>query len=292
MITDGVVDAWEGRPVADWQIRWCLPQLVALSDTSSTNDVARSLAEEDAPAGLLVMSEHQTAGRGRMRREWSDAPGRSLLLSFLLRPAAVSGEAAPGTAPLRVGMAVARALHESTGIDARLKWPNDVIVPGAGKLAGILCEAITVGRESAIIAGIGINVLQRDGDWPDELRDTAVSVAQVLGDAGTSDLVSPVMHGLARPTVRTCIMDAVTQAMHPLFTQPLVPLDEHELQQYRALDTLRGSDVTAVQDRVQGRAAGIAPNGALLVEAGGRMHCITSGSVRATVPATHFRAHR
>lgn len=271
---------WEGLTIDECRARWRLPAVVALSETGSTNDVARRMAEQGAPAGLLVMTEHQTAGRGRMQRTWADAPGRSLLLSFVLRPGpadASSGSVsfAPGTAPLRVGIALAGALRAAAAIDAQLKWPNDVLAANR-KLAGILCEAASVGGETLIIAGIGINVLQRDDDWPGELRGRAISVAQAAA-AGAPG--------------RLALMDAVTAALRPLFTQPLVPLRDDELRTYDGLDALRGLDVMATGAAVvRGTAIGIAPDGALLVRAGGVARRVSSGTVRLAEPDTHTTA--
>src|SRR5690606_609005 len=160
----GHLHHWESRSTEEWRARWRVPAFIALRETGSTNDIARRMAEQGAPAGLLVMTEHQTAGRGRMSRSWSDAVGKSLLLSFILRPqagawrsdvrpqpgstaGAAPPSATPGTAPLRVGLAIASALRSCAGVDALIKWPNDVII-GGRKVAGILCEAVSTGGSS------------------------------------------------------------------------------------------------------------------------------------------------
>jgi BirA family transcriptional regulator, biotin operon repressor / biotin---[acetyl-CoA-carboxylase] ligase len=279
------LDAWEGRPIEEWRRRWRIPAVAAFAEAGSTNDIARTLAEQGAPAGQLVMTEHQTAGRGRMRRPWTDSPGRSLLLSFVLRPASVQ-PAAPGTAPLRVGIAIATALHEAAGIDARIKWPNDVVVDGR-KLAGILCEATSAGGETVIIAGIGINVLQRAQDWPEELRDHAASVAQV------AETVAP---------GRAAVLDAVVAAMRPIFSRPLAPLDDDELHAFRRVDALRGLEVSVTgagsgvtaghaddaRLPIRGIVAGIAPDGALLLEADGGVQRVATGTVRVAATSTHI----
>lgn len=269
---------WEGRSLDEWRMRWRLPDIVALGETASTNDVARAMAEQGAPAGLLVMAEHQTAGRGRMQRPWSDAPGRSLLLSFVLRPLAPcgsTGTTTPGTAPLRVGLAVAAALHDAAGLGALLKWPNDVMV-NSSKIAGILCEAASRGNDSLVIAGIGMNVLQRDEDWPAELKGEAISVAQA------APVTAP---------ARSAIMDALAAAMRPLFTRALEPLSEDELRAFARIDALRGRQVTVSGPvELQGTAAGIAADGALLIESADGFRRVTSGTVRAAGPLQHTTA--
>lgn len=266
---------WEGRPVDAWRAHWGLPALVALAETGSTNDIARRMADQGAPAGLLVMTEHQTAGRGRMQRPWTDRPGRSLLLSFVLRPDAArmeAGDTAPGTAPLRVGIALVQALRESARVQALLKWPNDVVTEH-GKLAGILCEAASAGGNSVIIAGIGINVMQADDEWPDELHGLAVSVRQAAPGRGDPD--------------RAAIMTAIVDAMRPLFTMPLRRLDNDELRAHAGIDALRGLSVSVDgPERINGTAAGIAADGALLLETRAGMRRVTAGTVRAAVPLT------
>lgn len=271
---------WEGVPVAEWRSRWGVPGIVALSESASTNDIARRMAEQGAPAGLLVMTEHQTAGRGRMKRPWADTPGRSLLFSFVLRPPADSGPSArlaPGTTPIRVGLAIAAALRDAAGMDARLKWPNDLVTEGR-KLAGVLCEAATGAAGTVIIAGVGINVLQQPDDWPEELREHAISVAQAVG--------TPV-------AARATVMDAVVTAMRPLFTRPLAPLDNEELRAYAAIDALRGLEVAVSgTSPVHGIASGIAADGALLIETAGTFQRVTSGTVRVTSPLSPTTARK
>lgn len=271
MTSDAVLARWEGRTSDELRRRWRVPELIALRETLSTNDVARARANAGAPAGLLVLAEYQHAGRGRLGRSWSAAPGHALLLSFLLRPAPAPGEPAPGAAPVRVGLAVARALRAATGIDARLKWPNDVVLGTAGKLAGILCEAATAGGETVVIAGIGINVAQQPEDWPEALRATATSVAIATHTAPD----------------RLAIMDALCSSVAPLFAAPLTPLTEQEMRAWDAVDALRGRSVTLAGAEVdQGTARGIAADGALLIETDRAVHRITSATVRAADDAS------
>jgi BirA family biotin operon repressor/biotin-[acetyl-CoA-carboxylase] ligase len=139
-----------------------------LRATTSTNDRARALAAGGAPHGTIVTADEQSAGRGRQGRAWSAPAGRALLLTVLLRDP-------PDLLPLVAGVAVARAC----GPRARIKWPNDVVLPADGdgaprKLAGILAE----GRPQAgwAIVGIGVNVAVRIADLPPELHATAATL--------------------------------------------------------------------------------------------------------------------
>jgi BirA family biotin operon repressor/biotin-[acetyl-CoA-carboxylase] ligase len=257
--------AWEGHPPQEWRERWRLPRLDVLESTGSTNDDVRAMAEAGAPAGFIVIAEHQTQGRGRLGRVWLDVPGDSLLFSVLLRPPPTDASA-PGTAPIRVGIAIAEAIRSATGVDASLKWPND-IVHHDRKLAGVLCEAATNGGSAFIIAGIGINVRRRD--WGAELRDTATSLESASG----------------RTVSRAALMTAVVDALHPIFEASMTPLATAEIARYAALDSLRGRVVETTDPACpRGTARGIAADGALLLEHEGALRRITSATVRPVHP--------
>jgi BirA family biotin operon repressor/biotin-[acetyl-CoA-carboxylase] ligase len=138
----------------------------------STQDMLR---EGELPHGAVAVAEHQTAGRGRSGRVWEDEASRALLCSVLLRP--------PAGAPLPrlslvAGLAVAAAVEAAAGVEARLKWPNDVLVDGR-KVAGILLEA----SGATVVCGIGINVNQEPGELPPGTRTPATSLRVAAGRA-------------------------------------------------------------------------------------------------------------
>jgi BirA family biotin operon repressor/biotin-[acetyl-CoA-carboxylase] ligase len=123
--------------------------------TGSTNDDLRALAAAGAPEGLVVLATEQRAGRGRLGRDWASAPG-GVYASVLLRPSLSPAELSP--LALVVGLGLSRGL-ESLGAAVRLKWPNDVLDEGGGKLVGVLLEGTTEGERMAwIVAGFGVNV--------------------------------------------------------------------------------------------------------------------------------------
>jgi BirA family biotin operon repressor/biotin-[acetyl-CoA-carboxylase] ligase len=128
--------------------------------TGSTNADLIAQAAGGAPEGSVLAAEAQTAGRGRMGRAWESPAAAALMFSVLLRPAAVP-PARRGWLPLLTGLAVVSAIRAVTGVDARLKWPNDVLV-GDRKLAGILAEQAA----GAIAAGVGINVSTSRAELP------------------------------------------------------------------------------------------------------------------------------
>jgi BirA family biotin operon repressor/biotin-[acetyl-CoA-carboxylase] ligase len=273
-VTESALSAtlWEGHPVAYWQQDWHVPALHVFTVVGSTNDVARTLAAQDAAAGTIVLAERQTAGRGRHGRRWLAPEASSLLLSCLLRPHAES-DAVPGTIPLRVGLAAAVAIETATGVHVALKWPNDLVRPGAGKLGGVLCEAATTGDDHwSVVAGIGINVRPRE--WPAELRGIATSLDEAAGV----------------PTDRARLAGALVDGLRPLFTAPFDLLSAGELAAFRVRDAL--ADNTVIVEEVAGTSetrsarqrtgtsAGIAPDGALLLRTDSGIERITTGTVR------------
>jgi BirA family biotin operon repressor/biotin-[acetyl-CoA-carboxylase] ligase len=131
-----------------------------LATTGSTNADVMRLARDGAPEGLVIAAEAQTAGRGRQGRSWHSEPGAALMFSLLVRPSSVA-QAAMGWLPLLAGVATATAILDVTGLRARLKWPNDVLIED-GKLAGILAER----SGDAVVIGIGVNVLGRRDSLP------------------------------------------------------------------------------------------------------------------------------
>jgi BirA family biotin operon repressor/biotin-[acetyl-CoA-carboxylase] ligase len=132
--------------------------LAVVRSTGSTNADLLAAARAGAPGGTVLVAEEQTAGRGRLDRSWHSEPGAALLFSVLLRPAGVP-PGSRGWLPLLTGVAVTTAVRAQTGVEATLKWPNDVLsgsgIPGvSGKLAGILAEQ----SGEAIVVGVGLNV--------------------------------------------------------------------------------------------------------------------------------------
>ncbi|WP_341323035.1 biotin--[acetyl-CoA-carboxylase] ligase [Solibacillus sp. FSL H8-0523] len=142
----------------------------------STQLVAHDLVRQGVPDGTLVIAEHQTAGRGRMQREWESSEGKGIWMTLIIRP-----EIAPHQAPqftLVTAVAVVNAMKVSfQNFTPQIKWPNDILVNGK-KTTGILTEMIAEeNRIQALLIGIGINVNQEQADFPDALQTIATSVA-------------------------------------------------------------------------------------------------------------------
>lgn len=138
----------------------------------STQEAAFALAADGAGDGTAVVAEAQTAGRGRRGRRWHAEPGAGLLLSIVART-----PLAPSVRPLlsyAAAVAVVETLRRVAGLEARVKWPNDVLI-GGRKVAGILLEA----RDGVVVIGIGLNVRQER--FPPDLTGRATSVALETG---------------------------------------------------------------------------------------------------------------
>ncbi len=145
--------------------------VVVKQKTGSTNDDARELAEHGAAAGAVVIAEEQETGRGRLGRAWHSPAGVNLMFSVLLRPALPAEKV--GLVTIAAGVALARAVRGICGLDARIKWPNDVRVSGK-KLAGILAESGPA--LEYVVLGVGLNVNLSAEALPMEIRPIATSL--------------------------------------------------------------------------------------------------------------------
>jgi BirA family transcriptional regulator, biotin operon repressor / biotin---[acetyl-CoA-carboxylase] ligase len=152
-----------------------------LQETSSTNKVAYDLALNGEPSGTAVIAVSQGEGRGRLGKVWQSPPGKGLYCSIIVRPHLALEDYPKIT--LTAGLAVAIALEEITGLEMRLKWPNDVYADGK-KCCGILTESssLTEEREKRFaIVGIGINVNTENRDFPLDLQSKATSLRLLTG---------------------------------------------------------------------------------------------------------------
>lgn len=148
-------------------------------ELDSTNALAFKLAQEGAQNGEVVIAEAQLAGKGRRGRTWITSPGQNLTCSVILRP-----EMPPHRAPeltLVAAVALAETLREGGATGAKIKWPNDVQIDGK-KVAGILTElSAEADRVHFVIVGIGVNLNMPRAELPEDVRETATSLAEVRG---------------------------------------------------------------------------------------------------------------
>jgi BirA family biotin operon repressor/biotin-[acetyl-CoA-carboxylase] ligase len=223
-----------------------VPRVELLASVSSTQDVAHALAADGAPAGTLVLADHQTAGRGRHGRTWTSDPGAGVWLTLIERP---TDPAAVDVLSLRVGMAIARALEPFAADAVRLKWPNDVYT-GGRKLAGVLAEARwRDGAVEWVSLGVGINV--------------------------HAPASQPAAAGLAPKTTRLDVLRAVVPRLR-VAAGSIGRLNDAELAEFAARDLAVGCDCL---EPAAGRVVGIDASGALLIDTGLRTIGVRAGSL-------------
>jgi len=128
---------------------------VCFGEVGSTNDVARGAGAAGHCDGMVITAENQTAGRGRHGRAWLSEAGRNILASVVLLQGAAPLPAEAVT--IAAGLAIAEGVQEACGALCRLKWPNDVLLEEQ-KVAGVLIEAFSSGRQQCLVLGFGINV--------------------------------------------------------------------------------------------------------------------------------------
>ena len=223
--------------------RWVGCPLLWFPGLDSTQEEARRRARQGAGPGLVVGAESQTAGRGRRGRVWRDRPGASLLFSVLLPPPTEH----PGLLTVGVAAYLAAALETVSGAAVGVQWPNDLVL-GRAKLGGLLAEV----GEGVCVLGVGVNVV---GPAP-ELADGDRRTAAALYPAGEQP-------GRREAVLVACLgaIEAAAEDLHPAGGNSL-------LARITERDALRGREVrvSSPQGQWRGRAAGVSPEGALLLE--------------------------
>lgn len=174
---------------------WIGKEIVHKEITGSTNSDIKELAMNGAEEGTVVRADMQTAGRGRRGRNWVSEKGDSLLFSVLLRPDIDPDKASRIT--LLMALAVVKRLREQYGLEAAIKWPNDIVIHGK-KVCGILTELHPdTDGTFFVIVGCGINVGQKR--IPDELQEIATSLALEGGSViATEELLAEILSEFER----------------------------------------------------------------------------------------------
>jgi BirA family biotin operon repressor/biotin-[acetyl-CoA-carboxylase] ligase len=269
--------ALAGRRFGD--VRW-------VASTGSTNSDAMTLARDGAGEGIVVVADHQSAGRGRRARTWVAPPGGSLLVSVLLRPPAPVA----GAVTMAAAVAMARAVEDVAGVEARLKWPNDLVVAtddGERKLAGILAEAdwpaastISGGYRApaphdraVVVVGIGLNV-----SWPapdSAPTEDAGGLAEVAG-------IATALNWLAPPVDRVDLLVGFLRHLDERYAALLAAGPTDLLAEWRRRSATLGRRVRVDlgSDDVEGTAVDVTDEGHLVVEtAEGRRRTLAVGDV-------------
>lgn len=235
-------------------------------DVVSTNRSAMELAETGCPAGLIVVAETQSGGRGRMTRAWFSPPHRNLYFSFVLRPR-IEPAMVPQLA-LLAALSLRRALLEQgPSWPIKTKWPNDLWVDGR-KISGILCEMRCRDmKTSHVVVGIGVNVNVARDEFPPELRDIAGALCHWAGRAlPRADILAAILNHVERDYERW------------LAAGGLAPF----MDEWQEASLLDNSAIKVEQNGQihQGIARGITPEGFLRLEqADGRVVNIHAGDV-------------
>jgi BirA family biotin operon repressor/biotin-[acetyl-CoA-carboxylase] ligase len=247
-------------PAAVLARRWGVPQCGVFRTLTSSLDAIHDLGAQGAPSGTVVLAEEQTAGRGRDGRTWRSPLG-GVWLGKLLRPPPPLPAA--GVLSLRVGLVLADVVEAVLGVRptslsrprAGLKWPNDVLIDDR-KVAGILCESRWQGETLQWLAiGVGVNVAN---EIPVDLADRAVALRELRPSARRIDVLDQLVPALGRLTAHGA------------------ELTEFECAAFARRDWLRGRQL---RTPLAGRASGIRPDGALLVDTGSGTTMVRDGHV-------------
>lgn len=182
MLTEAGINAALARLALGHPLHW-------FESCGSTNDVAKQLAAADSPAGTLVVTAAQTAGRGRAGNQWLAQPGSALTASIILRPALAAAQAAQ--LALLGGLAAQRAITACAKVAALLKWPNDVLL-GGRKVCGVLAESSFAGDCCEwVVLGFGVNV-----NAAPQLPATVLAATAVAVEAGITVSRLQLLHAL------------------------------------------------------------------------------------------------
>ena len=241
------------------------PTILRFESLPSTNTEAARQAALGAPEGLCVVAREQTAGRGRRERTWVSPKDAGLYVSVVLRPAL-----APRDWPLitlAAALAAREALADACGLEADIKWPND-LQAGGRKLCGILAETAEGTRGRAVILGVGVNLNERA--FPEELRDNATSVESQTGRAPDAErLLAALIQRLA----------ARYEMLHAPDGAGRIVADWESNSSYAHGRRVR---VALATETFDGTTRGLAPDGALRVETDeGDVRIVRAGDVTA-----------
>jgi BirA family transcriptional regulator, biotin operon repressor / biotin---[acetyl-CoA-carboxylase] ligase len=240
-------------------------------EVPSTSDLAKALADEGAAHGEVVVAESQTAGRGRRGRAWASPPGRNVYFSAVLRP-----DLPPSRAPeltLVASVALCQAVRQAD-VPAAIKWPNDILCRGR-KLAGILLEmAAEMDQVQWVVLGVGVNVNAHEGDFPDDVRPLATSMAIERG----------------QPVPRALFTAAALSSLEEWLDRHAADGFEAVRQAWRGMSDTLGREVrvkVAGSPDLVGLAEDVDASGALLVRAGDRVERVLAGDVEMLRPASN-----
>ncbi|MCF7753552.1 biotin--[acetyl-CoA-carboxylase] ligase [Paenibacillus xylanexedens] len=223
---------------------------VLLTSTLSTQGDVLKLAEQGQAEGAVVIAEEQTGGRGRFGRQWFSPPGKGIWMSVLLRPDLPLQHTPQLT--LLTGVAVCRAVRACSGADAGIKWPNDLLIDGR-KVCGILLESTVEDHEVRYcIAGIGVDVNFDPEDYPEDLTTIATSLKMETGQS------------VDRTKLTAAILTELEQLYYLYQKEGFGVISAL----WEALSVSMNREITVTNPHgvIEGKAIGLDPSGALIVE--------------------------
>lgn len=186
----------ESHRLSHPRLREMVREVLFFDRIDSTNRVALEMASDGMPGGLLILSDSQKRGKGRLDREWFSPAGANLYFSLLLRPYLPTREFPLFSMAASLGLR--DSIQRATGLSSEIKWPNDILIEEK-KLAGILLESKTAGGETTpLVIGIGVNVNVDPEGFPPDLQQSATSLKAVLGHpVDRTDLLNVVLEALS-----------------------------------------------------------------------------------------------
>lgn len=250
-------------------------------EVTSTNDICLAWAKEGKSGHRVCSAGKQTKGRGRNGRSWVSEEKVGLYLSVLERP-----ECETATAPLfslAMGLAAVKAVEEVSGLKAKLKWPNDLVVNGK-KLSGILAQmGLSGNRVDYVVMGIGVNLFQKM--FPDEIAETATSILLEKGfsQAGQAEKGCMQNSQATQELFREKLENAIVKWWKTYYNQVLTDQSFSGLkEEYERCLANIGREVTVLDPagEYRGICKGISDEGGLLVQtADHTLHEVRSGEV-------------
>jgi BirA family biotin operon repressor/biotin-[acetyl-CoA-carboxylase] ligase len=227
----------------------------------STNSCAKTLAEAGMEEGTVVLTDFQSAGRGRLGRTWLSEPGKNLLFSFILRPAMNSKDA--GTLSLFAAAGVAQGIESFTGMSIECKWPNDLLLRGK-KVCGILLESsFSADKLDYAVIGIGINV------------------NQTLFDSGLLQHSTSLKTAAGTALDRKALFQNILRSLDSLYAQIQNRNNSGIMKEWLSRNSMIGKQTTVVQDaqKISGIVQAFSEDGSMILKTSKGLQSFYSGDV-------------
>lgn len=255
-----LTDLKQGASASNW-----IDRVQLLDSVVSTQEEAKLLAESGALEGTTVIAEEQTGARGRMGRQWFSPRGKGVWMSIVLRPKLPLSQTPQLT--LLAGVAVCKAIRRVTGVEAGIKWPNDLLAEGR-KICGILLESsLREGELHYCIAGIGISANMTEADYPDHLQEIATSLRIQRGGVPVD-----------RSELERAVLDELESHYDLYMNQGFKPIKE--LWESMSVTLGRQIALNSLQGRVEGVVVGLDDTGGLLLRtSSGEISSVCSGEI-------------